>query len=833
VTDGAISHERTVLIDVLNRPVFTDDWVRLARIGGTALYSEMSDTELTSLLDERVAQQASVVELDSRLSDYLTDEEFDQQVAFLNRSAEFAHNVGLRAVIYYPSLEVITPDGESANSSMYKDHPDWIQYDINGTPNVFYGSLVYWIEPGAESAWMSPNGPYRDYYLNRIRKLATTSLDGIWVDVPIYADIITSWAGGESYAAEPFRNWSIAHGLGLPDGLSIPTEENFNNLTFRAWIRWRHENLAHFIDDVRKAAQEVNPKMQIIVETYPIDHMNALTAGLDGLYRESTNNFMRVWEVDSISNDLAMQWSTTEDFDNIIAMFKWSRGAERENPSWIFSYGNEPLDAGLTMGAALATGNSPFETKVPNMTLSVGPDFRSRWFGFVGNNLGALLNTSRSADVGIWYSSATRDYQDYTLGGTVGMYANTDPPTSDPDWWSNASDDSVITKPHLGGWRGAAHGLNQLNIPYKVIGDPGDPANELEGTSLVWLPSVAAISDESAAILKSFVAAGGTVLATGTVPGTLDEWGTTRNTNILADLFAFSGNPPGPSTNTYGNGTAFYRPDVQGRDLFGIVGNATKASEELGIVEGIVRTHIPDTIRVNATDGVLIEMSRLPNKAYLYVLNYQGLQLPAVSYPQTFHIQYMPQQGLKVKSATVATPDAGGQQGVVNVGLDGENFYGFDVLVDQFALITLELETNSTKTIQLKQGWNLVSIPTVQDNSSVAEVLKGISYSGIFTYDSGWKMPDAIDNTKGYWINSLADQNLIVQAGSPASTIIPLVNGWNLIGYPYLDEKPVVELYLNKTVFSYDGAWSSYVPNRTTNSLQTLKPGYGYWVKSG
>jgi len=832
VTDGIISYERMVLITVLNASLLTDGWVRLARIGGTAIYSEMSDTELKAILDERVSQQVSVVEFDSKLSDYLTDEEFDREVAFLNHSAQLAHERGLRAVIYYPSLEVNTPDGEYINKTMFKDHPDWLQYDINGTPNVFYGSLVYWIDPGMESAWMSPNGPYRDYYINRIRKLAATSLDGIWVDVPIYADIINTWNGAESYAAGAFRNWSISKGLGLPSGLSLPTTEDFNNLAFRAWISWRHENLADYIDAVRQAAQAVNPKIQIVVEDYTIDHMNALTAGLDGMYRRSTNNFMRVWEVDSISNRLAMQWSTTEDFDNLIAMFKWSRGAERETPSWVFSYGNEQLDAGLALGAAVATGNSPFETKVPNMTDSVGADFRSRWFGFIYANEDALLNTSRSAKVGIWYSSATRDYQDYTVGGSVGMYANTDPPTPDPDWWSNASEDSVINKPHLGGWRGAAHGLTQLHIPYKVIGDPGDPRNELKGVSLVWLPSVAAISNESAAILKNFTASGGIVLATGTEPGTLDELGNTRSSSILADLFGFTGSPSGPVNKSYGNGTAFYRPDVTGTDLFGIVGNATKANQSLTIIEQIIRSKVPDTVRVNTTAGVHIEVSELKNKAYLYVLNYQGLKLPAVSDPKSLHIQYSLPKGYKVKSASITTPDINGQSGAINLIKEADPFYGFNVVVDQFALITLELEQESAKVIPLNKGWNLISIPLRLQNNSVTAVFKGINYSSIIGYGYNWTVPSEIDYTKGYWINSIKNQNITLNGTIPVNTLISLNPGWNLIGYPTLNESEgdIVFKDINNSlisVFSYrNGTWFSY----SSRNDMLIKPGYGYWV---
>ena len=41
----------------------------------------------------------------------------------------------------------------------------------------------------------------------------------------------------------------------------------------------------------------------------------------------------------------------------------------------------------------------------------------------------------------------------------------------------------------------------------------------------------------------------------------------------------------------------------------------------------------------------------------------------------------------------------------------------------------------------------------------------------------------------------------------------------------------VLSIFEDKIVYSYDNGWLSYVPNRSDNSLETLKPGYGYWVK--
>ena len=63
-------------------------WVDEARIAGADLDSEMLETEIDALLLERQAQNASVLEIDTRLSDYLTDAEFEKEAAFLKVVAQ-------------------------------------------------------------------------------------------------------------------------------------------------------------------------------------------------------------------------------------------------------------------------------------------------------------------------------------------------------------------------------------------------------------------------------------------------------------------------------------------------------------------------------------------------------------------------------------------------------------------------------------------------------------------------------------------------------------------------------------------------------------------------
>jgi subtilisin family serine protease len=125
--------------------------------------------------------------------------------------------------------------------------------------------------------------------------------------------------------------------------------------------------------------------------------------------------------------------------------------------------------------------------------------------------------------------------------------------------------------------------------------------------------------------------------------------------------------------------------------------------------------------------------------------------------------------------------------------------------------------------LNLKQGWNLISIPLVPQNKT--EIFQDMQ---VYGYNGGWFEPDLITPENGYWIKSDTNKIVPIQA-EQASVNTSLNPGWNLVGYPYLKEYNISG---NMAVFSYNGTWSTYIPNKTQNSLQTLKPGFGYFVKN-
>jgi len=696
-----------VLLSGMAQAAPIPDWAIKARVANMEPDIEQTDAELDALIAQRKAENVSVLELDPGFSEYHNDAAFTARVDLVQRVTAKAHAQGMKTVVYITALEVNTVNGETLPNSMYKDHPDWVQRGFNDEPAVFYGSQEDWVDPGVESAWLSPDSGYRAYYINRLKQLAGSGVDGIWIDVPVYYGISnTSWGGNEAGAATTFKQWSIDKGFSTA-GYDLPAGINWDSAIFKAWIQWRHENLALFIDDIRQGIVSVNANILLIDEVFPTDNMDATSTGLDQSWRKSSDNHLAVWEVDSVSNTQGMKWSSLEDFTNKITMYKWARGIDRDNPSWAFSYGNEELDAGLVMGAAVTAGVAPFASKTPDMTVSVGAAFRTRWFGFLADNDQALLDSPREANTAIWYSSPSRDYQDFKAGGGYGMYITTPSPNNDPDWWGDVVGDTPLPKPHLGGYRGAAYALSKLHIPYKIVADPGEPAQQLEGIKFLWLPSVAAISDASAEVIKQFVRDGGFVFATGSVPGTMDENGDARTQSVFKDLFNLSTGPIAqPRANiNFGNnnkgGVAVYRADIKGREFFPFDAGLPLANENLADLEQLVRTHADDFVIVKAPqEGVHIEVARpSATKHYLYVLNYSGLKLPLVNNPQTIDIQYHTPKDYKVVSAVVKTPDANGDSGNTSVTKTATEWYQINVKVGQFALIELTLETTTAATV--------------------------------------------------------------------------------------------------------------------------------------
>ena len=150
--------------------------------------------------------------------------------------------------------------------------------------------------------------------------------------------------------------------------------------------------------------------------------------------------------------------------------------------------------------------------------------------------------------------------------------------------------------------------------------------------------------------------------------------------------------------------------------------------------------------------------------------------------------------------------------------------------------------------ISLIAGWNLISIPLEQADTSLTTVLNSIDghydvlkYYDIIDKNDPWKTYRIgastndlfdIDHTMGIWIHMLNATILVVEGAEPISTNITLYAGWNLVGYPTLDDSMEVANALWGTgadrVEVFDPASPYLIKEAEPDYL--MQPGEGYWV---
>jgi hypothetical protein len=87
----------------------------------------------------------------------------------------------------------------------------------------------------------------------------------------------------------------------------------------------------------------------------------------------------------------------------------------------------------------------------------------------------------------------------------------------------------------------------------------------------------------------------------------------------------------------------------------------------------------------------------------------------------------------------------------------------------------------------------------------------------------------------GYWVKVTEDVSLDVEGTVPSGASISVKEGWNLVGYPRSSGEGVADelTSLGNTVVQIKNLTSSYDPTLPFfwNTLSTMVPGLGYWLK--
>jgi hypothetical protein len=253
------------------------DWTNYVRIGAYGLRGGDAEQIVRKAQDSDVFGIEVDNDIEGRYESFLHPEE---KLKAIHDVAEAAHKVGNYAFVYIAGTECITAHADQTPHTLFKDHPDWVQRDISGKPAIFGGGTAFWIRAGDEDVWVSPYAPeWRKIYMEHVRQIAATGIDGIYVDIPYWMTHFegweNTWASFDDYTVAAFKQQT---GLDAKHDLKLG---DFSDPAFRKWVEFRIQTFTDFMHEIDQTAKSVNPKIKTIPEIYPGIEEEAVRVGAD------------------------------------------------------------------------------------------------------------------------------------------------------------------------------------------------------------------------------------------------------------------------------------------------------------------------------------------------------------------------------------------------------------------------------------------------------------------------------------------------------------------------------------------------------------------------
>jgi hypothetical protein len=337
----------------------------------------------------------------------------DQKLEALKVMADSAHAGNNYAFVYVAGLECITDGVTPESGSFYRDHPEWVQRNRENAPAIFGGGAAFWIGNNDEDVWISPYVPeWRQLYMERIRQIAATGIDGVYVDIPYWMTHFDgwedTWASFDTYTVREFKNRT-----GI-NAINDFKPGDWNDPEFIKWIDFRINTLTEFMAEIDKNVKSVNPECKTIAEIYPGIGEEAVRVGSD------------VYELYKVVDVIAHEYNVGNNsarrepagwVEYMTGMFTFRAFAEGK-PSWMLSYswnGQEnilPADAieNLAMSQVMA-GTNPWDARRAVMSGSNDYEARTRVYKWI-KKYEKLIYAPRKpiAPVGVYFSPGTRNY---------------------------------------------------------------------------------------------------------------------------------------------------------------------------------------------------------------------------------------------------------------------------------------------------------------------------------------------------------------------------------------------------------------------------------------
>jgi len=455
------------------------NWTHYVRIAGHGL----NINNVEQIINRATETHVFGIETDNSLTGYY--ESFldpTEKLEAMKAMAEKAHAAGNKVFIYTEGLETITANADQKEHTFFKDHPDWVQRDISGRPAVFGGGTAFWIDEGDEDVWITPYAmEWREMFMERIRQIAATGMDGVFVDIPYWMTHFDGWE--DTWAS--FDNYTLA-AFKAVNGLNARTDiklGDFSDPNFIKWVDFRIRTLTEFMKEVAENGRAVNPDFITVAEIYPGIEESAVRVGAD------------VYEMYQVVDVVAHEYSVGRKsadrspldwFANMTGMYSFRAFAEGK-ASWMLSYSWEdhesikPSDAMENlMMAQLMAGTNCWDAANHVMSGSNDYEARQRIFKWISEHEKTFYLPRQPINpVGVYFSQKTRNY---------------------------------FADEFIPAYRGIMYLLLQSHLEFQIV-TPRTLANF--GGEILILPDVKCLGEEELAQLKTFVESGKSLILTG------------------------------------------------------------------------------------------------------------------------------------------------------------------------------------------------------------------------------------------------------------------------------------------------------------------------------
>jgi hypothetical protein len=551
------------------------NWTNYVRIGAYGLRGDNADRIVSGAQEDGVFGIEVDNDIEGRYESFVNPEE---KLKAIRNVAEKAHAAGNRAFVYIAGTECITANAADTPHTLFKEHPDWLQRKITGEPAIFGGGTAFWIRKGDEDVWVSPYAPaWRKIYMERVRQIAGTGIDGIYVDIPYWMTHFDgwedTWASFDDYTVAAFRKET---GLDAKKDLKLG---DFSDGNFRKWVQFRIQTFTDFMQEIDRNAKSVNPAIKTIPEIYPGIEKEAVRVGADV--------YSMYGVVDAIAHEyefgegghMASERTPLGWFNYQVGMHSF-RAFAQGKATWILNYswdGDKKVDkreAMMNLAASeVMTGSNFWDAPGHSMAGSNDRETRKRIFAWIKAHEDTFYKPRTAiAPIGVYFSPETRNY-----------YA-----------------DEFIAS-----YRGVLILLMQKHLEFQIV--TPRTLDDFRGPTLI-LPDVRVMNDGEKASVRKYVESGKRLVITGEDATQLGG---------AAGVVRFGKSP--------------------GKDYYAALEKSVADTSPDLEHEFLASLKAETPVRVAASNMVATSIARVDGKTHVFFANFAGLEggVNPVQTPQT------------------------------------------------------------------------------------------------------------------------------------------------------------------------------------------------------